>query len=154
TADGVRVPGECLGSTDGLRLHDRSTRADPSASWARGTRRAGAFTHHVALSVGELCGARGHGGSAHRDGAHPGKARDRAARGRAASGCRRARLPHPRRAPQGTGDTPQPGDTARRALMTTTTLTRRRFIVTSAAVAGALVIGVAVRGLRRAPAGG
>jgi isoquinoline 1-oxidoreductase beta subunit len=36
----------------------------------------------------------------------------------------------------------------------TTTLTRRRFIVTSAAVAGALVIGVAVRGLRRAPAGG
>ena len=34
------------------------------------------------------------------------------------------------------------------------TLTRRRFIVTSAAVAGALVVGVAVRGLRRAPAGG
>ena len=38
--------------------------------------------------------------------------------------------------------------------MTTATLTRRRFIVTSAAVAGALVVGVAVRGLRRAPAGG
>ena len=37
--------------------------------------------------------------------------------------------------------------------MTTATLTRRRFIVTSAAVAGALVVGVAVRGLRRAPAG-
>jgi isoquinoline 1-oxidoreductase beta subunit len=38
--------------------------------------------------------------------------------------------------------------------MTTTTLTRRRFIVTSAAVAGALVVGVAVRGLRRNPTGG
>jgi isoquinoline 1-oxidoreductase subunit beta len=38
--------------------------------------------------------------------------------------------------------------------MTTTTLTRRRFIVTSAAVAGALVVGVAVRGLRRVPTGG
>jgi isoquinoline 1-oxidoreductase beta subunit len=37
--------------------------------------------------------------------------------------------------------------------VTTTNLTRRRFIVTSAAVAGALVIGVAVRGLRRAPGG-
>ena len=36
----------------------------------------------------------------------------------------------------------------------TATLTRRRFIVTSAAVGGALVVGVAVRGLRRAPAGG
>jgi len=37
--------------------------------------------------------------------------------------------------------------------MTATTFTRRRFIVTSAAVAGALVLGVAVRGLRRGPAG-
>jgi isoquinoline 1-oxidoreductase beta subunit len=37
--------------------------------------------------------------------------------------------------------------------MTTERLTRRRFIVTSAAVAGALVLGVAVRGLRRTPAG-
>ena len=37
--------------------------------------------------------------------------------------------------------------------MTTATLTRRRFIVTSAAVGGALVVGVAVRGLRHAPAG-
>src|SRR5215469_9853203 len=38
--------------------------------------------------------------------------------------------------------------------MTATTVTRRRFIVTSAAVAGALVLGVGLRGLRRAPAGG
>jgi isoquinoline 1-oxidoreductase subunit beta len=38
--------------------------------------------------------------------------------------------------------------------MTTTAFTRRRFLVTSAAVAGALVLGVAVRGLRRTPAGG
>ena len=38
--------------------------------------------------------------------------------------------------------------------MTNGALTRRRFIVTSAAVAGALVLGVAVRGLRRAPANG
>jgi isoquinoline 1-oxidoreductase beta subunit len=38
--------------------------------------------------------------------------------------------------------------------MTTTALTRRRFIVTSAALAGALVLGVAVRGLRRAPVAG
>jgi isoquinoline 1-oxidoreductase subunit beta len=38
--------------------------------------------------------------------------------------------------------------------MTTTALTRRRFIVTSAALAGALVLGVAVRGLRRAPTAG
>jgi isoquinoline 1-oxidoreductase subunit beta len=38
--------------------------------------------------------------------------------------------------------------------MTTASLTRRRFIVTSAAVAGALVLGVAVRGLRRTSAGG
>ncbi len=38
--------------------------------------------------------------------------------------------------------------------MTATTLTRRRFIVTSAAVAGALVLGVTVRGLRRAPSAG
>jgi CO/xanthine dehydrogenase Mo-binding subunit len=36
----------------------------------------------------------------------------------------------------------------------TPTLTRRRFIVTSAAVAGGLVIGVAVRELRRAHIGG
>src|SRR5262252_6973040 len=154
TADGVRVPGECLGSADGFRLHDRSARADPSASRARGTRRAGAFTHHVALSLGELRGARRHGGGAHRDGAHPGRAGDGAARERADPRCRRARLPDPRRAPQGAWDARHPGDTARRALMTATTLTRRRFIVTSAAVAGALVIGVAVRELRRAPAGG
>ena len=38
--------------------------------------------------------------------------------------------------------------------MTTAALTRRRFIVTAAAVAGALVVGVGVRGLRRTPAGG
>jgi isoquinoline 1-oxidoreductase beta subunit len=38
--------------------------------------------------------------------------------------------------------------------MTTTALTRRRFIVTSAALAGALVLGVAVRGLRRVPTTG
>ena len=36
--------------------------------------------------------------------------------------------------------------------MTNGALTRRRFIVTSAAVTGALVLGVAVRGLRRTPA--
>ncbi len=38
--------------------------------------------------------------------------------------------------------------------MTTPAITRRRLIVTSVAVAGALVLGVAVRGLRRGPAGG
>ncbi len=38
--------------------------------------------------------------------------------------------------------------------MTTGAITRRRFIVTSAAVAGALVLGIAVRGLRRGAAGG
>ena len=37
--------------------------------------------------------------------------------------------------------------------MTTTDVTRRRFIVGSAAVAGALVLGVSLRGLRRGPAG-
>ena len=37
--------------------------------------------------------------------------------------------------------------------MTTAGVTRRRFIITSAAVGGALVLGVAVRGLRRGPAG-
>src|ERR1700758_843463 len=38
--------------------------------------------------------------------------------------------------------------------MRATALTRRRFIVTSAAVAGALVVGVGLRALRRVPAGG
>src|SRR4029077_9368532 len=63
-------------------------------------------------------------------------------------------LPHPRRAPQGAHHAPHADDTADGRIMTTAGVTRRRFIITSAAVGGALVLGVAVRGLRRGPAGG
>src|SRR6266481_1925118 len=146
-ADGVRVPGERLRRAGGIHLHDHRPGTYPPAPRARGERRTGARALDVVVPVAELCRARRHGGGADWHGSHPRRDGATAVLERGVAGGGGRRLPDRGHRAQGAR---RGAECTGRAgggwvMSVAASATRRQFVLISAAVGGALVLGVALR---------